>query len=86
MRGLRTKSLRETAKDLGCSAMYLSEVERGLKLPSKELRKRIEGYYGVDLAKFWRKTEISKLRCHIAVMQVKLKDLMLLDELEGRAE
>ena len=80
---LRTKSLRETAKDIGISAMYLSEIERGLKLPSKDMRKRIEEYYDRDLTGFWRQTEIEKLRTCITIKAVKLKAL---EELDRRAE
>jgi len=80
---LRTKSLRETAKDIGISAMYLSEIERGFKLPSRAMQKRIEEYYDRDLTGFWRHAEIEKLRTCITKMAVKLKAL---EELDRRAE
>lgn len=83
---LRTKSLRETAKDIGISAMYLSEIERGFKLPSKDMRKRIEEYYDRDLEGFWRYVERRKLELRIKSLQGRLKDLNMLEALEGRAE
>lgn len=81
---LRTKSLRETAKDIGISAMYLSEIERGFKLPSMKMRKRIEEYYGMEFDDFWRYVEKRKLEIKIKLMQGRLKDLNLLDELEKK--
>ncbi len=81
---LRTKSLRKTAKDIGISANYLSEIERGFKLPSRAMQKRIEEYYDQDLEGFWRYVERRKLELRIKSLQGRLKDLNMLEALEVR--
>ena len=41
----KDKTLRTAAKEMGMSAMYLSEIESGKKIPSGPMLKKIADYY-----------------------------------------
>ena len=47
MRHTKHRTLRETAESTGLSISYLSDLERGRRLPSIAALKRICAYYGV---------------------------------------
>ncbi|MCQ2411911.1 MAG: helix-turn-helix transcriptional regulator [Sphaerochaetaceae bacterium] len=44
----KTVSLRNAAKEMDISAMYLSEIESGKKIPSGQMLKTIADYYGTS--------------------------------------
>lgn len=44
----KNKSLRGAAKAMDISAMYLSEIESGKKIPSGKMIKKISDYYEAD--------------------------------------
>ena len=41
----KAKTLRSAAKEMNMSAMYLSEIESGKKIPSGQMLKKIADYY-----------------------------------------
>ena len=43
-------SLRNAASNIGISAMYLSEMESGKKVPSGAILRKISDYYGADFS------------------------------------
>ncbi len=45
LRIAKGKSLRSAAKEMDISAMYLSEIESGKKIPSGQVIKKISDYY-----------------------------------------
>jgi len=48
LREQRGETLRKAAEDLGVDAAHLSRLERGLKSPSTDLRRRAASYYAVS--------------------------------------
>ena len=48
-------SLANVAENVGCSPSYLSEIERGLKLPGDVLISRIARYYDIDEPDLFRR-------------------------------
>lgn len=51
LRIAKGKSLRSAAKEMNISAMYLSEIESGKKIPSGQIIKKISDYYKEDFIK-----------------------------------
>jgi len=47
----RGKTLRGAAKEMNISAMYLSEMESGKKIPSGQMLKKISDYYNESFFK-----------------------------------
>lgn len=48
------KSLRQVAADLGISAMYLSELETGKKMPDKSrILPKLADYYSLNVDELW---------------------------------
>lgn len=45
------ETLRETAKEIGISAVYLLEIEKGEKIPSGAVLKKLSQYYHVSYFK-----------------------------------
>lgn len=54
LRGERKLTLRELAKEIGCSASYLCDVELSKRAPSRKMLKRLATLYGVELAELLR--------------------------------
>lgn len=48
-------SLAQAGEVIGCSPTYLSEIERGLKLPSDVLISRISRFYNIDETELFNK-------------------------------
>ncbi|BAF60343.1 predicted transcriptional regulator [Pelotomaculum thermopropionicum SI] len=48
LRSKKGVSLAQLGEKVGVSANYLSEIERGLKVPSDLLIRELAGYYGTD--------------------------------------
>jgi len=53
------KSLRQVATDLGMSAMYLSELETGKKMPDRsKVVPKLAEYYVIDINELWNLLDI----------------------------